>query len=86
MRKFISALLLGTLMLSSLAVNASAERIVSEAQKIEKAPVIDGVITAEEWGTPIFSGDPLYNDHFVGAMDEAPATYFPNNIDIYISG
>lgn len=83
MRKIIASLLLGTLLVSSLAVNASAERIVSTAEKIEKAPVIDGVITAEEWGTPIFSGDPLYNEHFVGAMDEAPITMFPNNIDIY---
>lgn len=84
MRKIIVSLLLGALLAAALAVPAAAaDRMTVEAPKIEKAPVIDGVITEEEWGKPFFSDAPQDHEDFVGVSDSAVYSVYPENIELY---
>lgn len=84
MRKIIVALLIGTMLASMLAVSAAAaDRIVVKAPKIEVAPVIDGVITEDEWGKPFYSGETEGSDFFTGIGEEVKSSVYPANVDLY---
>lgn len=92
--KKIFALVLCIAMLFSCTVFASAEGETPERHQIEVEkityeaykPVIDGVITEEEWGKPFFDGDPAQSpDYFVWSQDyDIDLSHFPSNVKLYL--
>ena len=65
-------------------VSAEAERLEIKASKVNAAPVIDGVITAQEWGAPVFEGSPKDSGLFF-IPESVKEELIPTNIKLYVT-
>jgi hypothetical protein len=84
MRKIIVALMIGAMLASMLAVPAAAaDRLTVKVPKIEVAPVIDGKVTEDEWGTPFYAGEIADTDVWQGLDGTEPTTLCPEYIELW---
>lgn len=65
-------------------VSADTQRLELKAARVDTAPTIDGVITQQEWGDPIFDGSPKDSSLFF-IPESVKDELIPTNIKIYLT-